>query len=196
MALDRTPMNDAGKAAEPVATRPSPEALIAWLGLFVMWVVLSGKFDVFHLGCGVITVAVLIWLHQALEPFRPPGAPGIRLRRLLPYLLWLLKEMVVAAVQVALVILRPKGCFNPRLIRFESEQPSLLNAVIFGHSITLTPGTITLDLKDDHYLVHALTPETARGVVEGSMHRRVARLSSDRPVAAPKLLPESDPTFL
>ncbi|MCH7225606.1 Na+/H+ antiporter subunit E [Haloferula sp. A504] len=174
--------------------RLSVEAVLAWSALFVMWVILSGKFDAFHLGCGVVTVGALIWMHRALEPFRPHGSGEIRLRRLVPYMFWLAKEMLVAAVHVAIVILRPKGRLDPRLIRFESEQPTLLNAVIFGHSITLTPGTITLDLEDDRYLVHALTPGVARDVIEGSMHRRVARLTSDRPVATPRLLPHSDPT--
>ena len=190
-----SPMKAAGKDPNR-SKRLSVEAVLAWTGLFGMWVVLSGKFDGFHLGCGVATVAVLIWLHRALEPFRPPGSSEIRMRRLVPYVAWLIKEMVVAAVHVAIVILRPQGRLDPRLIRFESEQPTLLNAVIFGHSITLTPGTITLDLQEDRYLVHALTLEGARGVIEGSMHRRVARLTSDRPVAPPRLLTPPDPTEL
>lgn len=180
--------------SRPNLGRLSVEAVLAWAALFVMWVILSGKFDAFHLGCGVVTVGVLIWLHRGLEPFRPQGAPGIRLLRLIPYMFWLTKEMVVAALQVAVVILRPKGRLDPRLFRFESEQPNLLNAVIFGHSITLTPGTITLDLENDRYLVHALTPGGARGVIHGSMHRRVARLTSDRPVAPPRPLPHPKPT--
>lgn len=172
------------------------ETFLAWAGLYAIWVILSGKFDYFHLGCGLATIGLLIWLHRGLEPFRGDGGPAIRASRLAPYVLWLAKEMFMSAVHVAKVILRPDPQLDPRLIRFESEQPSLLNAVIFAHSITLTPGTITLDLEGDRYLVHALTPLTAQGVIEGSMARRVARLATNTPVARPRLLPPSQPGSL
>lgn len=169
------------------------ETLLAWAGLYGIWVILSGKFDVFHLGLGLATVFLLAWLHRGLEPFRRPGDPSIRASRLAPYIVWLSFEMFLSAVHVAKVILRPRGQLAPRLIHFECEQPSKLNAVIFAHSITLTPGTITLDLDDGRYLVHALTPHTADGLIRGQMARRVARLATDEPIAPPRLLDPPSP---
>jgi multicomponent Na+:H+ antiporter subunit E len=179
------------ESASPAAKKRAPrqDTVLAWVGLFGLWVVLSGKLTPFHLSLGLATVLTLVWLQRSLPPFRREEAPGIRPWRLLPYFFWVSKEMVVSAIYVGRVILRPEAHLDPKLIRFEAEQPTLLNAVIFAHSITLTPGTITLDLDEDRYLVHALTPVTAQGVLEGSMARRVARLSTDAPVKPPRLIP-------
>lgn len=181
---------DSGNASpHPKKHRLRGDTILAWGGLFALWVILSGKIDAFHLGMGLATVATLIWLQRSLAPFRRADDPGIRFWRFLPYSLWLWKEMVLAAIYVARVIVRPGAHLDPRLIHFEAEQPTLLNAVLFAHSITLTPGTITLELEDDRYLVHALSATTAEDLLEGSMSRRVARLSIDEPVATPRLLP-------
>ncbi len=159
-----------------------------WIALFGVWVILSGKIDAFHLGLGAITILFLAWLHRALKPIRPPGAPRIRIRYCIPYFGWLIKEMFMSAVYVARVVINPDKHLDPGLLRFRVEQPSPLNAVLFAHSITLTPGTITLDLEDDVYSVHALTPVTAKGVLEGTMYQRVAKLSVDQPIAPPQPL--------
>lgn len=174
----------------PKKRKSVAEAWLAWLSLFFVWVILSGKFDAFHLGMGALTVLGLRWLHRGLEPLRAAGSPTLRVGRLIVYSVWLFKEMIMSALFVAKVILKTNHELEPELVHFEAEQPTVLNAVIFGHSITLTPGTITLDLEDNRYLVHALTKETARGVIDGSMSRRVAKLSTDAEVAKPRTLPE------
>lgn len=169
-----------------------PGALVPWGLLFVVWVILSGKFDPFHLGMGVLTLFGVAWLQRGLAPLSKPENPPLRLERVLGYGLWLFKEMIQSALLVAQEILRKDIQIEPQLVHFEAEQPSVLNAVIFGHSITLTPGTITLDLRGDRYLVHALTCETAQEVLDGGMSQRVAKLSCDETVASPRPLPESE----
>lgn len=169
---------------------PSVAASISWLMLFGLWVVLSGKFDVFHLGMGGLTILGLIWLQRGLEPLYSENCPPIRMGRFIIYCFWLLKEMFVAALLVAREVLQKEVRIDPQLVYFEAEQPTVSSAVIFGHSITLTPGTITLDLEENRYLVHALTNETARGVIEGPMSQRVAKLYCDDTVATPRVLPE------
>lgn len=57
----------------------------------------------------------------------------------------------------------------------------MVHHVLFANSITLTPGTLTVDLKGDRYLVHALSSKTAADLLEGSMSRKVARLSPGKP---------------
>lgn len=171
-------------------------SLFAWAMLFVIWVILSGKIDLFHLGMGVLTVVGLIWLHRGLDPLRPVDSPRLRIGRMIIYFIWLFKEMILSALFVAREILRKDVKIKPQLLHFEAEQPTVLNAVIFGHSITLTPGTITLDLEDNRYLVHALTDETARGVLEGSMSQKVAKLSIDDPLEKPRLLTKPEITEL
>ena len=182
---------------EPTDTKLKQSSLsistvLPWVLLFGVWVLLSGKFDAFHLGMGVLTILGLVWLHRGLEPLSSEDCPPLRMGRFFLYCFWLFKEMIVAALLVAKEILRKDIRIDPQLIHFEAEQPTVTSAVIFGHSITLTPGTITLDLEENRYVVHALTDETARGVIEGSMSQRVAKLYCNDTVSSPRVLPEPE----
>ena len=82
--------------------------------------------------------------------------------------------------QVASVILNPRLAIRPRLVRVKGSQKTELGQVIYANSITLTPGTITLDVRDGEFLVHALTEEAAAGVESGNMDRRVTALEGRR----------------
>ena len=64
-------------------------------------------------------------------------------------------------------------------MRVRALQKTPLGQTIFANSITLTPGTLSLEVEDGSVLVHALTAESAAGVLEGSMNRRVARLEGE-----------------
>jgi multicomponent Na+:H+ antiporter subunit E len=157
---------------------------IALKGLFLfgLWVLLSGKFDALHLGAGLASVALVLWLDHHLGPIGDDRHARIFPLRWLAYYLWLLWEMILSAVYVARAVLRPSQLVDPRLIRFRSAQPNVVGAVTLANSITLTPGTLTVDLEGDEYLVHALTPRTARDLLTGSMPARVARLFGDEPL--------------
>ncbi len=154
------------------------QRILAGVVLFGMWVLLSGKLEVFHLGVGVLSVWGALWMHAHMPQLELVDHPLLRPFRCITYLIWLLWQMVLSALHVAWVILRRENSgLDPRLIAFKSPQPSLVQSVLFGNSITLTPGTLTLDLQDNRYLVHALTDETASDVLSGNMAKRVAYLS-------------------
>jgi multicomponent Na+:H+ antiporter subunit E len=91
------------------------------------------------------------------------------------YLPWLVKEIVLSNIHVALMVLRPHK-IHPHLVQVPTSQKTDLGRVIHANSITITPGTISLDLRDGHILVHALTDTTAEGVMSGDMDARVTRL--------------------
>lgn len=152
------------------------------LGLLGLWMLLSGKMSFFHLGVGVVLVAAIVWQAASMELLDAPGRPRIRFLRAVPYGAWLFWQMLVSAVFVARVILWPSRHLDPRLIEFTCVQPSLLNGVILSGSITLTPGTVAVDLDNNRYIVHALTERGAREVLDGDMARRVSALSSDEPM--------------
>jgi multicomponent Na+:H+ antiporter subunit E len=96
---------------------------------------------------------------------------------LLWYWPWLLKEIVKSAWQVSVAILHPKLPISPRVVRFKPSQKTEVGLVIHANSITLTPGTMTIEARPDEFVVHALTEETAASVGAGSdMDRRVARM--------------------
>lgn len=150
--------------------------------LFGLWLLLSGKLDGFHLGIGALVVLFVVWQQRALPPLQGADAPLLRYGRLMPYAGWLFWQMILSAVYVARVVLRPRSHLDPQLIQFRSEQPSLMAAVVLANSITLTPGTLTVELQDGRFVVHALTAKTAEDLLDGGMARRVARLFTDAPL--------------
>ena len=79
---------------------------------------------------------------------------------------------------VAKVILDPKLPIHPRILRVSASQKTQVGQVIYANSITLTPGTVTLDVRNGHFLVHALTTDSAEGLLSGEMDERVAYLEA------------------
>jgi multicomponent Na+:H+ antiporter subunit E len=83
----------------------------------------------------------------------------------------------VASLQVTRIVLAPQMRISPKIVQVQSKSKGEVRHVIFGNSITLTPGTLTTDLDDTGLItVHALTAEGADGVVNGDMNDRVAAL--------------------
>ena len=85
-------------------------------------------------------------------------------------------QIVTSAYYVTKMILAPANRVDPRIVRFRSDQPNEVAEVVLGNSITLTPGTLTLQIRDGHFVVHALTKAGAQDIVNGDMDRRVAEL--------------------
>jgi multicomponent Na+:H+ antiporter subunit E len=78
------------------------------------------------------------------------------------------------------VVLHPRLPISARYIELESSSLDSVGQVIFANSITLTPGTLTLDLYQGKLKVHALTQAVADDLMSGEMDRRVARIGGDR----------------
>jgi multicomponent Na+:H+ antiporter subunit E len=149
--------------------------------LSAVWLILSGKLEPIYLLWGFISIAFVIWLNSRLRGVplasgESCGMTRINIPRLSLYLLWLLWQIIRSGVYVAYVVLHPKMPIQPMIVRFTSHQPNVLARVILGNSITLTPGTLTLDILDSQFTVHALTRDTEEGLVSGDMEIRVAKL--------------------
>lgn len=149
--------------------------------LMAAWLILSGHYDLLHILYGVVSVALVVGLNLKLRQVplvanEPAGMASIRIVRLPIYLLWLLVQIIRSGIYVVGVVLHPRMPVQPEILHFRSRQPGVMAKVILGNSITLTPGTLTLDILGDEFTVHALTRETARGLYEGSMPAWVASL--------------------
>jgi multicomponent Na+:H+ antiporter subunit E len=145
--------------------------------LLLLWLLLSGHFsEPLLLGLGVASVLLVVFIARRKEVSDTEGHPIHLMFRALLYWPWLLKEVVVANIDVAKAILKTPMAIEPTVFTVTGLQKSELGLVIYANSITLTPGTVTVDLEDERLTVHALTKAGLEGVESGEMNRRVARL--------------------
>lgn len=155
-----------------------------WVLLLGFWTLLSGKFDLWHLGWGIGASFVVSVLSKELlfkERVRLIKRAG-EIFHFLLYLLWLLKEILKANLHVAYLAWNPnmKELIDPRVIRFKTRLKDDFPKVIFANSITLTPGTITLLLEGDVYYVHAIDVPSALGL-PGEMEERIKKVFETKP---------------
>ncbi|MDP1900389.1 MAG: Na+/H+ antiporter subunit E [Rubrivivax sp.] len=142
--------------------------------LYLFWLLLSGFFTPFLLLAGVGSALAVVWFARRMDGIGQEGDPSRLGPRALLYWPWLLKEIVKSGWDVTKIILHPKLPISPTLVRFAPKQKSDLGLVIHAQSITLTPGTITIEAGPNEFLVHALTRGGAQAVVDSEMDRRVA----------------------
>lgn len=154
--------------------------------MLAFWVVMSGMFDGFHLSLGVICcLLVAHFSHDLLFP-EGTGLQSNWMRDIvgvilyLPYILW---QVLVANLQVAWIVLHPRALemIDPHIFRFKTKLTRPISKVAFAQSITLTPGTITINIyrdpageQPDEFAVYALTREAAASL-PGEMEERIAK---------------------
>ncbi|HIH44071.1 MAG TPA: Na+/H+ antiporter subunit E [Candidatus Methanoperedenaceae archaeon] len=124
----------------------------------------SGLFDTFHLSLGVICSFIVAYMFNDLL-FGSDAKPGrvlLRAYRLLAYIPWLLYQIALSNWDVFKRVMQPEMPINPQVIKFRSGLSGELALTIFANSITLTPGTVTVDIdKDGTFYVHAIADEPA-----------------------------------
>ena len=143
--------------------------------LFVFWLLLSGYFTAFLVTMGALCAVAIVALGRRMEVIDREGHPIDMGWRVFTYWPWLLKEIAKSAWDVSRIIVDPRLPISPRLVRAKTSQKTAVGVVTYANSITLTPGTISIDVKPGEILVHALTLESAAGLLEGEMDRRVTR---------------------
>lgn len=144
----------------------------------VIWVLLSGKFDAFHLSLGVISCALVSYLSSDFL-FSSPRPRGLLSKwiRFASYIPWLMIEITKANLHVMKLTLHPRmmDLIDPRIVKFRSKLKSDLALVTFANSITLTPGTITVSVSvDGGFKVHAID-KASGDPLPGEMEQRVAK---------------------
>ena len=129
----------------------------AFVLLFVLWVLLSGIFDplLFFFG-SISAVMVIIITHRMDKTDNYPLTVKFNIVEVISYFFWLISEIVKANLQVVKIIITNRKFNNQKVFKVKSTQFTDVAQVLFANSITLTPGTITIETEKDHLLVHAL----------------------------------------
>ena len=143
--------------------------------LFGFWLTLSGYLEPFLIGAGAASAAAVVWLAHRMALIDHEGHPVHLTRKAFTYLPWLLKEIAVSAWDVTKIILHPRLPISPEFLRVTPTQRTVVGTVTYANSITLTPGTISVEVGQGSILVHALTGQGAASLLTGDMDRRVTR---------------------
>lgn len=145
--------------------------------LFGLWLLLSGYFVVLILGLGVVSCVFVWWLSARMDASDEVDHHGnLRFFASIRYVGWLIVEIIKSNIDVARRVLTPELPISPTIVWVPASQSTDLGRVIFANSITLTPGTISINVQNNEIEVHALSKEGAEALVEGEMNRRVCDL--------------------
>jgi multicomponent Na+:H+ antiporter subunit E len=145
------------------------------LVLVFSWLAWSGIYKPLLLGLGLFSCLLSLWLAQRMGFFRHV-IPLRTMLRLPGYWLWLLQEVSRSSLNVARIVLSPSLPISPTMVELTTTEGTEAGRVVLGNSITLSPGTVTIDLYRDRLLVHCLTRESARELLTMEAQRRTARL--------------------
>jgi multicomponent Na+:H+ antiporter subunit E len=153
--------------------------LLSFLILFLLWIVFSGKFDAFHIALGLISSAIVAKISGDLlfTSTRPQGLFSLWLR-LFAYIPWLIYQIFLANVHVMYLVFHPKmmDLINPKIIEFESRLKSDYGRTTFANSITLTPGTITVNVTVlGRFSVHCIDDPSGLAL-PGDMEERIVKV--------------------
>lgn len=150
---------------------------------------MSGFLDAIHLTFGVLSVAGVLLFNYRLKKHRfyaddMDNLDELRFFRAIYYFFWLVYQIIMAGFHVIGIILRPSMPIETRILKFRVDLPSSHAKMILGNSITLTPGTLTIDIEDDLFTVHALDKASYESLENDEMPRQVLQLfqAEKRPV--------------
>jgi multicomponent Na+:H+ antiporter subunit E len=155
------------------------QALILFVHLAIFWLLWSGFFEQPLLTYGAISCAVVVAACLRAKLVDRESLPVHMIFRSWVYFPWLMIEIVKSNIDVAKIILNPALPMRPHILRTESSQKTDVGKVIFANSITLTPGTITLAVREGEMVVHALSDPFADGLQTGEMNERVCWMEGE-----------------
>ena len=149
-------------------TQTITRMLALFIPLVAAWLLWSGIYKPLLLGLGIFSCALTIFQTELY---------AMRFgRRLFAYWLWLAKEVVKSSLDVARIVLNPALPISPKVVKVKASCEHPVDQAILANSITLTPGTLALDVYKGEITVHALTQAGADELERGEMNRRVAAL--------------------
>ena len=146
------------------------------LFIAIIWLLLSGHYTTLILSLGVLSVLAVTWFVWRMD--RVDGELGVlpMRPRLLKYLLWLMWQVVLSNIDLVRRIWDPTLPIRPTWQRLDIKVTSPLAKMLYANSITLTPGTLTTNVREDHFMVHSLTSEGIDELRKGRMEKQIQRL--------------------
>ena len=154
--------------------------LITTIAMFIFWILLSGEFTFILITSGVVASLITAYLsHDIFIGKADLKTETGRVFKFIVYIPWLLWEIILANVEIAYLVLSPKPLVDPQIVRFKNDLKTDLGIVTLAHSITLTPGTVTVEANKEEFIIHAIWQKSAEGIIGGEMQRKVKKIEGE-----------------
>ena len=142
------------------------------LFFFLVWLLLSESFDRFHMGLGLLSAFGVAWLNTDRHPTRA-AIPPLRVMRYIP---WLMLQVIQSGIHLSYLILHPSLPIEPKLFRYKTKLMEDAGIVLLANSITLTPGTITLEINGQELVIHAIDETAVSDITNDQFEHRIASM--------------------
>jgi multicomponent Na+:H+ antiporter subunit E len=152
--------------------------IVLFILLFIFWMILASVFNVSEVILGFLS-ALMILLYSVDLVFTKHEASRITFRTtkwFIILLVRLIKEMILANIHVAKIVLSPSLPVDPGFVTIKQPLKKPLNQALFGNAITLTPGTLTVDLTSEEIVVHGLKKSYVHDLEESGFKKAFEQL--------------------
>lgn len=145
--------------------------------LAIIWLSNSGIYTPLILSFGVLSIILVLWIVKRMSIVDRESVPlQLLTPRLLTYYGWLLGQIALSNIDVARRVW--SGNINPTVGDIPTQGLSDMGKVIYANSITLTPGTVVMDILEDNIRVHAISRDGIENLLSGKMEHRIRRLGA------------------
>lgn len=164
-------------------TNTTIDFLLTTVLLMALWFVMSEKTELKFLVLGAISSMVIsytcvrILTVKGIKTDNSYFLLGVNPIKFIIYCIWLLWQIIVSAITVSRISFVSRKQIDPQIAWFKADYDNPAARALLANSITLTPGTITIDITEDGvYSAHALNSEMRDGLLDGSMQAKIAWL--------------------
>ena len=152
--------------------------ILKTLVFFLIWLLLSESFDLFHMGLGLLAAFGVAWFNTD----RSTSRPAIPRLRIVWYFPWLVGRILQSGFHLSVLILHPALPIDPKVIRYRTKLREDAGIVLLGNSITLTPGTITAEVNSQDLVIHAMDDKSVDDVTSQRLEQRIAGLFVEKEI--------------
>jgi multicomponent Na+:H+ antiporter subunit E len=147
--------------------------------LFLLWLGLSGQLNPMMCSLGLVSTLLVVYISHRMDVVDHETYPAHMTFLLLRFWLFLAREVVIANIDVIKRIFRPGKNISPQMFELPLKQHTDLGRVIYANAITMTPGTVSVNVNKHSITVHSLSLESATDLCNGRMSRAVPEDYSD-----------------
>lgn len=141
--------------------------------LSVFWLLLSGFIQPLLLSFGAISVAIVLVVLRRMDMVDEQPRQISSGHQMMRYMAWLLREIFKSSLHVAKLVWSSPDKVSPTLAKINAQKVDPKYRVLYANSITLTPGTLSVDLQGDEITVHALEEKSIEELKQGEIEKKI-----------------------